>query len=189
MAVQVNEIGTKALVDMGTTHTCVVRDVAACLGLEIEAYDSLVTSLNGRDHWVDGIIRSCPMEMGDWVGCCDLVVMHLRDFEMIMGMNFLTRAEVSIIPYLRTLAFMEKGTSCTVLAVENQIMKTKDGARLCSSTKHSGGWFENRDNGLWKPWQSLGLRQDQAIDDSMQFDSTRMSTSISEGGFIAPFAT
>ena len=64
--------------------------VAAGLGLTIKAYDGVVTSLNGRDHWVEGIIRSCPMDMGDWVGCCDLVVMHLRDFEMIMGMNFLT---------------------------------------------------------------------------------------------------
>ena len=46
-------------------------------------------------------------------------------------------------PYLRTLAFMEKGTSCTVLALENQAMKTKDGARLCSSTKYNEGWLEN----------------------------------------------
>ena len=54
--------------------------MASNLGLEIEAYDSVVTSLNGRDHWVDDIIKSCPMEMGDWVGCYDLMVMHLRDF-------------------------------------------------------------------------------------------------------------
>ena len=155
VAVQVNGIGVKAFVDTGATHTCVASDVASNLGLEIEAYDSVVTSLNGRDHWVDDIIKSCPMEMGDLVGCCDLVVMHLRDFEMIMGMNFLMQAEVRIMPYLRTLAFFEKGTPCTVLAVENQAMKTKDGARLCSSTTHSGGWLENRDNGLLSigsPW-------------------------------------
>ena len=64
VVVQVNGIGVKALVDTGSTHTCVASNVAASLGLEIEAYDSVVTSLNGRDHWVDGIIRSCPME---WV--------------------------------------------------------------------------------------------------------------------------
>ena len=79
------------------------------------------------------------MEMGNWVGYCDLVVMHLQDFEMIIGMNFLMQAEVSVMPYLRTLAFMEKGTPCTVLAVENQAMRNKDGARLYSSTIHSGG--------------------------------------------------
>ena len=139
---------------MGTsqTHTYVASRVAANLGLKIEAYDSMVTFLNGRDHWVEGIIRSCPMEMGDWVGCCDLFVIHLQDFEMIMGMNFLTQAEVSIMPYLRILVFMEKGTPCIVLVMENQAMETEDGARLNSSTKHNGGWLENRDNRLWKPW-------------------------------------
>ena len=77
----------KVLVDTGPTHTCVASNVAT-LGLTIEAYDNVVTSLNGRDHWVEGIIRFCPLEMGEWVGCCDLVVMHLQDFEMIIGMNF-----------------------------------------------------------------------------------------------------
>ena len=54
-------------------------------------------------------------------------------------------------PYLRTLAFMEKWTLCTVMAVENHAMETEDGVRLDSSTKQSGGWLEDRDNGLWKP--------------------------------------
>ena len=151
-AIQVNGIGVKALVDTGAMHTCVASSVAATLGLTIEAYDSMVTSLNGMDHWVEGIIRLCLMEMGDWVGSCDLVVMHSRDFEMIMGMNFLMQEEVSIMPYLRTLAFIEKETSCIVMAMENHAMETKDGVRLDSSTKLSGGVLEDRDNGLWKPW-------------------------------------
>ena len=84
------------------------------------------------------------------MGCCDLVVTHLRDFKMIIGMNFLTQAEVSIMPYLRTLAFMEKGTSCTVMALENHAMEIENKPRLDSSTKQSGGWLEERDNELVK---------------------------------------
>ena len=80
----------KALVDTGATHTYVASSVDATLGLTIEAYDNVVTSLNGRDHWVEDIIRFYPMEMGESVGCCDLVVMHLWYFEMIIRMNFLT---------------------------------------------------------------------------------------------------
>ena len=106
-----------------------------------------------------------------------------------MGMNFLTQEEVSIMPYLRTLVFMEKGMSCIVMVVENQAMETEDGVRLDSSTKHSGGWLENRDSRLWKPWQSLGLGQDQGAYDSLQFDSTRASTSVDGGGFVTPFRT
>ena len=57
-------------------------------------------------------------------------MMHLRDFEMIIGMNFLTQAEVSIMPYLRTLAFMEKGMPCTVMVVENHAMETDNGGKV-----------------------------------------------------------
>ena len=123
MAVQVNGIGVKVLVDTGATHTCVV----ATLGLKIEAYDSVATSLNGRDYWVEGIIILCSMEMGEWVGYYDLVVIHLRDFEMIIGMNFVTQVQVSIMIYLRTLVFMEKGTLCTLMTVENHAMETEMG--------------------------------------------------------------
>ena len=73
------------------------------------------------------------------MGCYDLVVMYLQDFEMIIGMNFLTQAEVSIMPYLRTLAFMEKGMLCIVMAVENHVMETENGARLVSSKKTQWG--------------------------------------------------
>ena len=85
------------------------------------------------------------------MGCCDLVIMHLWDFEMINGMNFLMQAKVSIMPYLRTLVFMEKGMSCKVMTVENQAIKTKNETRLVSSIEHNGGWFEEKDNGLGKP--------------------------------------
>ena len=131
VAVQLNRIGVKALVNIGAMHTC----VAATLGLTIEAYDNLVTSLNGRDHWVEGIIRFYPLEIGEWVGSCDLIVMHLRDFEMIIGMDFLTQAEVSIMPYLRTLVFMEKGTPCTMMAMGNHAIETENRERLDFSTK------------------------------------------------------
>ena len=68
------------------------------------------------------------------MGCCYLIVTHLRDFEMIIGMDFLTQAEEIILPHLRTLSFMEKRTPCTVMVVGNHAIKTENGARLDSST-------------------------------------------------------
>ena len=66
-------------------------------------------------------------------------MMHLRDFKIIIGMDFLTQTEVSIMPYLRPLAFMENGKTCTVMAVENHAMEIENGTRLDSSTKHCRG--------------------------------------------------
>ena len=50
MPIQVNGIGMKVLVDTRAMHTCVVSSMAATLGLTIKAYDSVVTSLNGKDQ-------------------------------------------------------------------------------------------------------------------------------------------
>ena len=146
-----NGIGVKALVDTRATHTCMESNVTTTFGLTVEAYDNVMTSLNGRDHWGEGIIKVCLFEMGEWVGYCDLIVMHLMYFERIIEIDFLMQTEVSIMPYLRTLAFMEKGTPCTVMVVGNHAIETENGARLDSSTKHSGGWLEERDNRLAKP--------------------------------------
>ena len=55
----------KVLVDTGATHTCVVSSVAATLGLTVEPYNSVVKSLNDKDDWVEGIIKFCPIKMGD----------------------------------------------------------------------------------------------------------------------------
>ena len=96
MAIQVNGIEVKVLVDTEAIHTCVVSSVATTLGLTIEAYDSVVKSLNDMDHWLEGIIKSCLMEMGEWLGCYDLVVMHLQDFKIIIEMNFLTQVELCL---------------------------------------------------------------------------------------------
>ena len=189
MVVQVNKIWVKALVDKGATHSCVPSNVDATLGLKNEAYDSIVTSFNGRDHWVEGIIRFCPLEMGEWVGYWDLIVMHLQDFKMIIMMDFLTQAEVSILPYLRTLAFMEYGMLCTVMVLGNHIIETENRVRLDSLTEHSGGWLDERYNRLAKPWESLGSGQDHMVDDSPQFESTWTSTSFGRGGFFTPFET
>ena len=43
-----------------------------------------------------------------------MMVLYLRDFELILGMDFLMEAEVGILPYLGALAFLEQGTPCTV---------------------------------------------------------------------------
>ena len=50
MAIQVNRIGVKTLVDTRSTHNCLASNVVANLGLTIEAYDNIVISLNGRGH-------------------------------------------------------------------------------------------------------------------------------------------
>ena len=74
---------------------------------------------------------------------------------MIIGMDFLTQTEVSIFPYLRTLVFMERRTTCTVVTVGEHVIDAENLTRLESSIGHDGGWLEECENGLAKYWESL----------------------------------
>ena len=69
---------------------------------------------------------------------------------MINRMDFLTQVEVSILPYLRTLMFMEKETPCTMMTMREHAIDAKNLTRLESSTENRGGWLEEGDNRLAK---------------------------------------
>ena len=45
------------------------------------------------------------------------MVMYLRDFELVLGMDFLMAAKVGILPYLGSLAFLEFGVPYVVKTV------------------------------------------------------------------------
>ena len=50
VAVQINGIRVKVVVDTGAMHSFLASNVAGKSSLTIEAYDSVVPSLNGRWH-------------------------------------------------------------------------------------------------------------------------------------------
>ena len=45
------------------------------------------------------------------------MVMYLRDFELVLGMDFLMAEKVGILPYLGSLAFLEFGMPYVVKTV------------------------------------------------------------------------
>ena len=59
------------------------------------------------DQQVDGIIRAVPIQIGARSGQCEMMVLYLWDFELILGKDFLLGANVGILPYLGGLAFLE----------------------------------------------------------------------------------
>ena len=71
-------------------------------------------------------------------------VLYLRDFELILGMDFLMGAEVGILPYMRALAFLEHGTSCTVNTFrEGDVAGSYlNLTRMVPTTEIFGSWLE-----------------------------------------------
>ena len=188
--VQVNGTVVRAMVDTGATECCLSSSIAAAAGLTVEPYASVFVPLNGRDHKVDGMARAVPFQMGDWTGQCDFLVMYLRDFELVLGMDFLMAAQVGILPYLGSLVFLEFGTPYVVRTVPMEEEPNYDLTRMVHTSDIVGVWPEGSqnqsvaDHGSQDSGQAVETEAGQGED--AKFESTRTLTSLGGGGFVTP---
>ena len=106
----------------------------------------MVVPLNGEDHKVDGMAIAVPFQIWDWTGHCDFMVMYLRDFELVLGMDFLMTAKVGILPYLGSLAFLEFGMSYVVKTVPMEEEPNFDLTRMVHTSDIVGVWPEGSKN-------------------------------------------
>ena len=144
--VQVNGAIVRAMVDTGANECCLSSSIAAAVGLIVEPYASVVIPLNGEDHRVDGMARAIPFRMGDWTGHYNLMVMYLRDFELVLGMDFLMAVKVGILPYLGSLAFLEFGTPYSVKIVSMEEEPNSDLTRMVPTSDIVGVWSKSSNN-------------------------------------------
>ena len=64
------------------------------------------------------------MQIGYWKGTCNLLYVPLDDFDLIIGIDFLLRAKVALIPHLGGLLVLEEKQPCFVKA-----LRAKDGGK------------------------------------------------------------
>ena len=144
--VKVNEAVMRAMVDIGATECCLSSSIAVAVGLIVKPYASVVISLNGKNHRVDGMARAVPFRMGDWTGHCDFMVMYLRDFDLVLSMDFLMAAKLGILPYLGLLGFLEFGTPYVVKTVPMEEEPNFDLTRMVPTSDIVGVWPEGSNN-------------------------------------------
>ena len=120
----VNGVQVKALVDNDATHNFVATREASMLGLKLEKDTSRIKAVNSKAQKIQGVAKNVPMQMGDWKGMCSLLCVPLDDFDLILGVDFLLRAKVALIPHLSGLMVLEEKQSCFVKA-----LRAKDGSK------------------------------------------------------------
>ena len=80
------------LSDSGALHSFIVASCVKDFGLEIETLEELlhVSSLLGIRVSVDQICRDCELEILGILLTVDLRVMDMLEFDVILGMDWLT---------------------------------------------------------------------------------------------------
>ena len=110
--------------DSGATHNFVATKEATRLGLKLEEDTSRIKAVNSKAQKIQGVAKTVPMQIGDWKGMCSLFCVPLDDFDLILGVDFLLRAKVALIPHLGGLMVLEEKQPCFV-----QALRAKDGGK------------------------------------------------------------
>ena len=106
----------RVLFDSGASHSFIAASCVRVLGLEVETLDEPlhVSSPLGTKARIDRICRGCELEISWILLTVDLQVMDMLEFEVILGMDWLTAHRVVIdCNRMRVTAYTPDGT-CVV---------------------------------------------------------------------------
>ncbi|KAK4273516.1 hypothetical protein QN277_021899 [Acacia crassicarpa] len=118
--VKLNGKPVKVMVDTGATHNFITPEEAKRVGLSVAQGRGWWKSVNTPAKPLEGVARGVELCMGTWKGTVDLSVTPMDDFNMVLGMDFLRKAKVVLMPGEDSLCFLEKGIGCTVPTTSNE---------------------------------------------------------------------
>ena len=93
-----SRLWARILYDYGTSHPFIVASCVEELGLEVETLENLlyVSSPLGTRVSVQLLCRNCEFEISGIILMVDLWVMDMFEFDVILGMDWLTAHRVVI---------------------------------------------------------------------------------------------
>ena len=98
----------RVLFDSGASHSFIDASYVKVLNLEVETLDGPfhVSSPLGTKGRIDRICRGCELEISGILLTMDLRVMDMAEFEVILGMDWLTAHRVVIdCDHMRVIAY------------------------------------------------------------------------------------
>ena len=110
---RITRLWARVLFDSSTLHSFIATSVVIELGLEVEALEEplYVSSPLGIRARIGMICRGCELEISGILLTMDLRVMDMLEFDVILGMDWLTTYKVVIdCEHRRATAYMQDGT-------------------------------------------------------------------------------
>ena len=109
----ISRLWARVLFDSGTSYSFIVASVVIELGLEVETLEEplYVSSPLGISARIGMICRGCELEISGTLLTVDLRIMDMSEFDVILGMDWLTAYRVVIdCERRRVTAYMQDGT-------------------------------------------------------------------------------
>ncbi|XP_059629763.1 uncharacterized protein LOC132272679 [Cornus florida] len=101
----------RVLFDSSSSYSFIKLSFVDTLGLEPEHMSNAlsITTPLGSATTLDGICRACPITIGELEYPIDLIVLHMKDFDAILGMDWLARYHAQLDCHERIIVFSVPG--------------------------------------------------------------------------------
>lgn len=100
--------------DTGASDLFMSKMAAEKLGLEVEGSTKKIKTVNAKEVPVVGTVRKVELQIGEWKAKEDFKVIHLDDFDFVLGLNFLDRVQALIIPCADVICILDPKQHCVV---------------------------------------------------------------------------
>jgi len=91
------------MVDSGATHNFISEQEARRLELKVEKDAGKMKAMNSEALPIVGVSKRVPLQVAEWTGNGDLVVVRMDDFDVVLGMEFLLEHKVIPMPLAKWL--------------------------------------------------------------------------------------
>ncbi|KAF2294337.1 hypothetical protein GH714_009417 [Hevea brasiliensis] len=102
----INGKAARALVDTGATDNFIANTTALQFQLNMQEDTGKIKAVNYKAANIVGVAHRISCQMGSWNGEIDFTVIPLNDFDVVIGMEFLKKAQAIPIPIVNCLLLM-----------------------------------------------------------------------------------
>jgi hypothetical protein len=138
----INGKDVNAMLDSGATHTFVADRLVKELGLRLSDNHTSMKALNSKAQRIVGMSYDVPIMLDQWRGKQDVLVVNLDDYDIILGLDFLQKAKIVLMPYLNGVMIASEGCLCFIpccnVAVANVVKRRKSLVSAIAIDKRCG---------------------------------------------------
>ncbi|PPS02744.1 hypothetical protein GOBAR_AA17918 [Gossypium barbadense] len=87
-----------ALIDTGAFELVMSEEATRKLGLNIKNESGQIQMVNSKSVPIKGVAKGVDLQLGDWTGNASIKVIPFDDYDFMVGLSFLDRANAFTVP-------------------------------------------------------------------------------------------
>ncbi|KAG9459162.1 hypothetical protein H6P81_003670 [Aristolochia fimbriata] len=108
------------MIDTGAMHNFMAEEEAMRLRLRWAKDGSTMKAVNSAAKAVCGVAKDVKVKVGKWEGIVNFTIVPMDDFNVILGIDFLSHCKAFVLPYLGMVGILDENGSCTLIEAERQ---------------------------------------------------------------------